>query len=1072
MLGNQLSHYRIVEQIGAGGMGIVYRAHDEQLDRDVAIKVLPPGSLTDETAHKRFRKEALSLARLNHPNIATVHEFGSDGGTDFLVTEYIPGITLDAKLARGPLAPAEVTRLGLQLAAGLEAAHQQGVVHRDLKPGNLRLTTDGRLKILDFGLSQFMPHASSLGMTATLTQSQETTGTLPYMAPELLSGEIADARTDLWAAGAVLYEMATGKRPFPQAIPGLLISAILNQLPEPPDRVNTAVPANLNAVILKALERDRARRYQTASELARDLENLQSAVTVPLPIRRTKSSARIFGIGVLVVLLLTGGFFAYRRKKSSGVAGPRRRSVAVLGFKNLSASPEKAWLSTAISEMLTTELSQGDQLRTIPGESVALMKASLSLPDADSFGQQTLHRIRQNLGSDDVVLGSYVPLGSGQLRLDIRLQDTAAGVTLASVSEKGNETEIDSLVSQVGQELRGKLGVSALSDTESAAVRASLPSNPEAARLYSQGLQKLRLFDALAARDALEKAAQLVPDHAPTHAVLAEAYSRLGYEVKAKEQAKQALALSSNASREERLLIEARAHELSGETGQVVDNYKTLWKFFPDNVDYGLFLIRAQVTSGHPADAETTLAELRQRASSEVDSARIDLADANIAAALGNFKRQQGAAQDAASKGRTAGANLLVAQALQLQAQAEERMGQSKSPIDLLNQAKQLFDTAGERRASASVVLNVGDLLYDQGDYEGARKQFESALPVFREIGARRGIRAAIERIGNVFYSEGKMPEAKDYYQQTLALDREGGNEASALASDYGNLANALDSMGDLKGALKMQQQALDAFNQVGDKRGAGATLNNLGILFVELGELDEAQKYYEQALAMARETSYHRGEPDPMSGAGDVLLARGDLAGAKKNYEQAMAMCKEMSEEDSIAQLNTSLAMVALAEKRYSDGQSLAQDGANGYAKVNSAANEAWARAILARNLLNENKVPEATASAVKAVQLANQGVSPTPRYEALLADSRVKAKSGNVAEARKELETSIASAHKFGYRLYEYQLRLALGEISAGTPAANSQLTQLEKDANSHGALLIARQARELIGVSAKDR
>lgn len=1069
MLGNQLSHYRIVEQIGAGGMGIVYRAHDEQLDRDVAIKVLPPGSLTDETAHKRFRKEALSLARLNHPNIATVHEFGSDGGTDFLVTEYIPGITLDAKLARGPLPPGEVTKLGLQLAAGLEAAHQQGIVHRDLKPGNLRLTTDGRLKILDFGLSQLMPHASSLGMTATLTQSQETTGTLPYMAPELLSGEIADARTDLWAAGAVLYEMSTGKRPFPQTVPGLLISAILNQSPEPPDRVNTAVPANLNAVILKSLERDRARRYQTASELARDLENLQSAVTVSLPIRQKKPSARIFGIGVLVVLLLSGGFFAYRHRKSSGVAGPRRRSVAVLGFKNLSASPEKAWLSTAISEMLTTELSQGDQLRTIPGESVALMKASLSLPDADSFGQQTLTKIRQNLGSDDVVLGSYVPLGSGQLRLDVRLQDTAAGVTLASVSEKGMETEIDSLVSQVGQELRGKLGVSALSDTESAAVRASLPSNPEAARLYSQGLQKLRLFDALAARDALEKAAQLVPGHAPTHAVLAEAYSRLGYEDKAKDQAKQALALSSNASREERLLIEARAHELSGENGQVVDNYKTLWDFFPDNIDYGLFLIRAQLTSGHPADAEMTLTELRKRAVSEVDIARVEMADASIAGILGDFKREQAAAQQAEATGRSAGANLLVAQALQTQAQAEERMGQSKSTVEHLNQAKQLFDSAGDRRGSARVLLNVGDLLYDQGDFEGAKQQFTSALPVFREIGARKSIRATLERIGNVLYSEGKMPEAKDYYEQSLALDREG-SDSTAFASDYGNIANTLDSMGDLKGALKMQQQALEAFNQVGDKRGAGATMNNLGILFVETGDLDEAQKYYDQALAMARQSSYHRGEPDPISGMGDVLMARGDLAGAKKNYEQALAMCKEMSEQDSIAQLDTSLAMVALAEQRYSDGEKLAQDGATGYAKANSAVNEGWARAILARNLLAEGKLPEATASAAKAVQLVNQGVAPTPRYEALLADSRVKAKSGQVAEARKSLQSSIASAHKFGYRLYEYQLRLALGEIDAGTPASRSELTLLEKDASAHGALLIARQARELLSGAAK--
>src|ERR1700733_13175030 len=262
MLGQRLSHYTIVEKIGAGGMGVVYRAHDEQLDRDVAIKVLPRGSLTDETARKRFRKEAMGLARLNHPNIATVHEFGTQDETDFLVTEYIAGITLDIKLAKGPLPPPEVVRLGGQLAAGLAAAHREGIIHRDLKPGNLRISTDGRLKILDFGLAQFMPHASDQGQTVTLTKSQETSGTLPYMSPEQLSGEGADARSDIWAAGAVLYEMSTGKRPFDQTVPALLINAILNQTPEPPSKYNPGIPAWLNEVILKALARDKAERYQ------------------------------------------------------------------------------------------------------------------------------------------------------------------------------------------------------------------------------------------------------------------------------------------------------------------------------------------------------------------------------------------------------------------------------------------------------------------------------------------------------------------------------------------------------------------------------------------------------------------------------------------------------------------------------------------------------------------------------------------------------------------------------------------------------------------------------------------
>ena len=214
MVGETISHYRILAQIGAGGMGVVYKAYDEQLEREVALKLLSPGLLADEGARKRFRGEALALARLNHPNIATIFEFGNDDAADFLVTEYIPGITLDMKLSAGALDLEEVIRLGIQLATGLGEAHSQGLIHRDLKPGNLRVAPDGRLKILDFGLAQLAPRPSDSDLTASLTQTQDMAGTLPYMAPEQLRGSVADARTDLWAAGAVLHEMATGKRPF------------------------------------------------------------------------------------------------------------------------------------------------------------------------------------------------------------------------------------------------------------------------------------------------------------------------------------------------------------------------------------------------------------------------------------------------------------------------------------------------------------------------------------------------------------------------------------------------------------------------------------------------------------------------------------------------------------------------------------------------------------------------------------------------------------------------------------------------------------------------------------------
>ena len=1069
MIGEQLSHYRIVEAIGAGGMGVVYRAHDEQLDRDVAIKVLPKRSLEDEAAHKRFRKEALSLARLNHPNIATVHEFGSHNGTEFLVTEYIRGITLDIKIAKRPLPVQEVVRLGVQLASGLAAAHQQGIVHRDLKPGNLRVTADGRLKILDFGLAELMPHASELGMTMTLTQSQDTSGTLPYMSPEQLSGKKADARTDIWAAGAVLYEMATGRRPFDQAVPALLINAILNQAAEPPSKFNPEVPGWLDAVILRALARDPLQRFQSAAELEAALEHAALSWTAVPIVSRPGLPGWIFVTGALLIALTAGAFFFLHRnqRRISAPAVNQRRSVAVLGFRNLSENSEKSWLSTAISEMLTTELSQGNELRTIPGESVAQMKASLALPDADSFSVPTLTRIRQNLGSDNVVMGSYVLLGNGLLRLDVRLQDATGGEMLASVSEKGSEAEIDDLVSRAGAELRGKLGAGALSEAQSALVRASLPSNAEAARLYSQGLEKLRLFDAQTARNLLEKAVALDPQHAPTHSALAEAWSVLGYEAKAKDQAKQALGLAGKFSREEQLLIEGRAHELLAENPQAVESYRQLWEFFPDNVDYGLFLIRAQIAGGHAREAEDTLSALRKLKTSEADAARVDLAEASIASSLSDFKRQQAAAEQSANASRAAGANLLLAQALQLEGAAWERMGDSKKTVEFLSQANELYIVAGDRRGAARASLLAGDLLSDQGDYQGAMKRYEGALEVFREIGAMKSIAATVERIGNVFYAQGKMVEAKKYYEQALPFDKEI-NDPYALAGSYGNIANALDGLGDLQGALKMQLESLAAFNQVGDRRGASATLNNLGNLQVEMGNLDEAQRYFDQSLRMTREIAYRRGEPYPLSGLGDVHLARGELAEAHKQYDAAMAVCKEIDDQDFAAQLNVAEAAIALFEKRYSDGENLARQGAGFYEKTNSTGNGAWAEAVLARNLLGEDKLGEAQAAVSKAAALAHQSTLQTPRYEVTLADSRIKAKSGKTAEALQEAQTTLTSARKFGYRLYEYQARLAAGEIEieAHSPAAHSHLTVLERDAREHGALLVASQAKALAG------
>jgi Tol biopolymer transport system component len=282
VIGRTLSHYRVLEKLGAGGMGEVYRARDEKLGREVAVKVLPPGLLANEAARARFRKESEALSRLSHPHIATLLDFDTADGIDFLVMELVEGKTLLEAVREGPLSEKEVVRLGSQLARGLQAAHEHGVIHRDLKPGNLALTPDGLLKVLDFGLARLerltLPEVGEK-TASTDTAVGHVVGTPAYMAPEQLRGKGVDARTDVYGAGACLYELATGRRPFGSKSGVELTDAVLHEVPVSPRSVSGGVSPGLEAVILKCLDKDPGLRYQTAKELLVDLERLQAAAT-------------------------------------------------------------------------------------------------------------------------------------------------------------------------------------------------------------------------------------------------------------------------------------------------------------------------------------------------------------------------------------------------------------------------------------------------------------------------------------------------------------------------------------------------------------------------------------------------------------------------------------------------------------------------------------------------------------------------------------------------------------------------------------------------------------------------
>jgi eukaryotic-like serine/threonine-protein kinase len=523
MIGQTLSHYRVTEQLGAGGMGVVYRAHDERLDRDVALKVLLSGALMDEAARKRFRKEALALSRLNHPNIATVYDFDTQGNVDFLVIEYIRGVTIDKKLVTGLMPEKEILRLGGQLAEGLSSAHAQGVVHCDLKPSNLFITEDSRLKIVDFGIAKLLQPAGEATATASLTEVGSAAGTLPYMSPEQLQSEKIDPRSDIWAAGTVLYEMATGRRAFCERATAQLISAILHTSPERPQAINPRISPELERIILKCLEKEPEDRYQSARELSVDLRRLGTPTTAQVAPRRANLVQRVplmasAGFVALVALLLGLNVGGLRDRLRWGGAHPARiNSLAVLPIRNLSGDPSQDYIAEVMTEDLTTELAQLGSVRVTSGGSARHYKET----------KESLPQIAKELNVDAVVDGSVQRTGDS-VRITAHLLYAPTDQHLWAHTYERPMSDIVILQDEIARTIAKEVGGN-LNPAYPARTPSTRKVSPEAYELYLRGSSYLDEFDLDKSIDYLNQAVKLDPTYAPTYEKLGQAYFFLGF---------------------------------------------------------------------------------------------------------------------------------------------------------------------------------------------------------------------------------------------------------------------------------------------------------------------------------------------------------------------------------------------------------------------------------------------------------------------------------------------------------------------------------------------------------------
>ena len=597
MIGTTVSHYTILSRLGAGGMGVVYEAEDTRLGRKVAIKFLADDA-RDAGSVQRFEREARVISSLHHPNICTLFDVGSHEGRQFMVMELLDGQSLKERIARGALGVDEVLELGAQMADALEAAHAQGVIHRDIKPANLYVTSRGGLTVLDFGVAKLHESragSSDLDVTTggsdQLTNAGTTIGTIAYMSPEQARGEELDARSDVFSAGVVLYEMATGQLPFQGPTVATMFEALLTRPPAPPSQVKAGIPAELDRIIVKALEKDRARCYQSAAELRIDLKRLQrrsesgvvsSAQDVPAPVSAPVPPRRRWPLYVgapLVMALAVGGFLLYR-----SVTTPALTQKDLVVLAPVANRTSDAMFDDTLGEALGLQLRQSPFLNLVPDQEV---QATLRLMDrgpGTALSGDVGREVCQRIGARALLGGSIAMLGSSFV-ITITAQDCVEGKIFAEQQAQAPTKEaVLAAMGTAASEFRKQLGESLASvQRYDARIEEATTRSLEALKAYSQGLRARRTTGDFDAVPFLRRAIELDPEFALAYARLGTVYSNLNKADEAKKMTARAFELRNKVSEAERFYIEARYYTtVESNPQKALDTYNVWLATYPN----------------------------------------------------------------------------------------------------------------------------------------------------------------------------------------------------------------------------------------------------------------------------------------------------------------------------------------------------------------------------------------------------------------------------------------------------------------------------------------------------------
>ncbi len=784
---------------------------------------------------------------------------------------------------------------------------------------------------------------------------------------------------------------------------------------------------------------------------------------------------RIRWLAGLALVLVAAGVWWWAPHRPSGQA---RLSLAVLGFESLAPQPEGQWLTTALTETLVTELSAGGELRLIPGETIARMSQQFA-PDKENGPQlAAASRLGEILNTDFVVDGTYQLVRRArdrQLRLEVRLRETDSGETLAEIERTGSEMRFFELVSAIASELRQVLEVKDLSFVEQRSVRATYPANLGAFRFYLDGLNKLRSFDALAARESLVEAVTLDPTYAIAYASLSRAWSTLGYDLEAESSGRRAYELVADLPEEVRLRIEGRYFEAAAEWGQAIRTYETLWQLFPDSVDDGLRLAEAQVMAGRGQEGLSTIDRLRTLPSlGEIDP-RIDLTEASAANSLSDYRKQLSAAQRAAQKALAAGASSLTADALQSQGEAYFQLLETEAATASFQEARGLFEAAGDRGKLAQVLSRIADVLSFEKKTAEAFALYREALVIHRQTGDRKGVSQVQNSMAFQLYQQGDLKAARTMLEEAVAIGREIGDRIGE--ADYlDTLIDVLVREGDLKAAWELALEERAIYRELGNREGLAWSIYYLGNIALAGGDVRRALSLHDQALVISDEVSNPYLTAFVLDALAKSLLADGDVVGAFRMATDSRNLRSELGFNSTLAQSQITAASILLEKGRPGEAEVLAREAVEVLEDNARMDDAAIGGVTLFQALMDQGRIADAGRVIERLRGHAENSQNPTVRLSVAVAESELLAAAGNSGAGIRRLGAVVTEAHQLGLIKLELEARLVLGTLEirrargaqAATAPGRQRLDALAKKAWELGFGLIARKAGGVLGAS----